>query len=386
MRVLQFLKTSVGATWALRQMTKLVDFGLDVHVALPAGGPLVDLYRSHGVTTHLFNADLPVRHPWSLQSHAREVRRIVEEVAPDVIHSHFVGTTLSLRFALGRNHPIPRVFQVPGPLHLEHAFFRTLDVFSAGQSDYWLASCRWTQAEYESIGIPSKRLGISYYSLDRTFGSGSRKGRLREELNLSPHSRIVGMVAYMYPPKRYLGQMRGLKGHEDFFDALAPLLRSDPDLVGVVIGGEWGGGSSYERSLTERGRALCGSRLHFLGTRNDVSELYPDLDLVVHPSHSENLGGALESLTLGVPTIATRVGGFPDLVIDGETGWLVEPRSPQALSEAIKTALSDSTLRLRLASNGQVHAKRLVDLDEAANQVVEMYERMLSNRFVATAT
>ena len=76
-------------------------------------------------------------------------------------------------------------------------------------------------------------------------------------------------------------------------------------------------------------------------TRSDVAELYSDLDVVVHPSRSENLGGALESLALGVPTIATNVGGFPDLVTHHETGWLVPPKSPTHITGAIMDAFSD---------------------------------------------
>ena len=79
-------------------------------------------------------------------------RRLVRDVAPDVIHSHFVGTTLTMRWALGANSTIPRVFQVPGPLHLEHPLYRRAEISSAGTADYWIGSCRWTCDEYSNDG------------------------------------------------------------------------------------------------------------------------------------------------------------------------------------------------------------------------------------------
>src|SRR5690606_19765540 len=126
----------------------------------------------------------------------------------------------------------------------------------------------------------------------------------------------------------YIGQKKGIKGHEDFFEAVAQSMKQNSKIKAVVIGGAWEGAEEYEQQLINMGKQLCGDNIHFLGSRPDVPELYADIDLVMHPSYSENLGGAAESLLLEVPTIATRVGGFPDVVIDGETGYLVNVASP----------------------------------------------------------
>src|SRR5690606_31044154 len=109
----------------------------------------------------------------------------------------------------------------------------------------------------------------------------------------------------------------------------------------VFVGGAWNKAYSYEKQIREYAERKGGDRFVFLGTRNDVLELYPDFDVAVHPSHSENLGGAVESLLLKVPTIATNVGGFPDIVIDGETGWLVPPGRPDKLAEKILVTLDN---------------------------------------------
>jgi glycosyltransferase involved in cell wall biosynthesis len=375
MRVLHLLKTAVGATWALRQMRQLVELGVDVHVVLP-DGPLVPQYRAAGITTHLDQFDLPLRRPQSWPGLFARLRALANSVQPDIIHSHFVGTTLTMRLALGRSHPIPRLFQVPGPLHLEHPFFRRAEIASAGPADSWIGSCRWTCDRYLQSGIVPQRVFLSYYGIDTDSFVPAAPGTLRTELSLTPEQRIVGMVAYMYAPKRYLGQSRGLKGHEDLIDALALVRQQQPGVIGVFIGGAWNNAVGYEQQVRAYAQQRLGDAAMFLGTRHDVAALYADFDVVVHPSHSENVGGAAESLLLAVPTISTNVGGFPDVVIPGETGWLVPPRSPSHLAAAISTALSDGTQAHTLAAQGQRHIRHLFDVRRTAREIHDIYAAM----------
>jgi glycosyltransferase involved in cell wall biosynthesis len=379
LKVLHLVKTSIGARWAFLQMRELVKLGVEAHVALPPGGPLAPEYEAAGITIHPLQLDFPIRNPWRCPKVFGELRNLVSRVGPDIIHSHFVGTTLTMRLALGKTHPIPRIFQVPGPLHLEHPFFRWAEILTGGRLDYWIGSCKWTCERYRKSGISQDRLFLSYYGTDLDSFNRCEKGKLRKELGIEANIKIVGMVAFMYPPKWFLGQTRGLKGHEDLIDALAICLKTEPNIIGVFIGGAWPHHAvAYENRVRAYGRKRCGGRAIFLGTRNDVPELYPDLDVVVSPSHSENVGaGAVESLFCAVSTIATNVGGFPDLVRQGETGWLVPPRAPAQLAETILEALRDPVRSHRMAVRGQSLAKQLFDVKETARQVSEIYNEII---------
>lgn len=377
MRVLHLIKTPVGAGWALRQIRELVKLGIEVHVALPGGGSMVGKYNDAGATEHLLQTDFPTRAPWRFPDLAARLSALVRDVQPDIIHSHFVGTTLSMRLALGRGKTIPRVFQVPGPLHLEHAFFRKAELATAGQSDFWIGSCQWTCDCYAKSGIDGDRIFLSYYGTDLDLYTPKSPGKLRNELGLGPKCKIIGMVAFMYAPKRYLGQKRGLKGHEDLIDAFKICLEKHPDLRCVIVGGPWNNAVKYEAALHRYARERCGDRVIFLGTRHDVPDLYADFDVVVHPSLSENVGGAAESCLLGVPTVATRIGGFPDLVRDGETGWLVPPRNPEAIAGAIQDALNHPDEAQKRAMVGQQLAQNLFDVRKTANDVKHIYEQIL---------
>jgi glycosyltransferase involved in cell wall biosynthesis len=182
----------------------------------------------------------------------------------------------------------------------------------------------------------------------------------------------------MYAPKRFLGQTRGLKGHEDFFAALRLVRQVMPRVHGVVVGGAWGSGARYEKQLRSLGNEMCHGFLTLLGTRSDVPSLYPDLDLAVVASHSENVGGAVEPLLSGVPVVATNVGGLPDLIIPGKTGWLVPPRNPKALAAAILDALRNPEEARARALAGQTRARFMFDVEATARSVANAYETVLA--------
>ena len=83
MRVLHLLKTSEGGTWAFRQMRELVKSGVEVHVAMPLNGKLVDAYKEAGIIVHSWECSLG-----GVVSSCSKLREIVKRVAPDIIHSH----------------------------------------------------------------------------------------------------------------------------------------------------------------------------------------------------------------------------------------------------------------------------------------------------------
>jgi glycosyltransferase involved in cell wall biosynthesis len=389
MTVLHVIKTSVGASWAYRQVGVLLELGAHVFVLLPDERGFEERARSYeraGAKVIKADVDVPIRSPWLIPGRLHLIRDIVARVQPDVIHSHFVGPTYLFRLALGRNHPTPRIFQVPGPLHLERGPFGRIDVGLAGDADYWIGSCALTCRLYRALGVPADRVFKSFYgAVIEDFPFHNRTGRLRRELGVDADTTLVGMVAYMYPPKRHLGQWVGLKGHEDFIDAMAIVTRAAPHIRAVVIGGPWGGADWYARALRRRADHGCGGAVAFTGFRSDVGEIYGDLDVVVHPSLSENLGGASESLLAGVPTIASNVGGLPDIVIDGETGWLVPPRDPRRLADCILQVANQPEEARRRADRGRTLTAHALDIRRTAREVYGIYRCILDGRAAPAA-
>jgi glycosyltransferase involved in cell wall biosynthesis len=379
MRVLHVVKTVNGAWWAARQAEVLARLGIDIHVAVPPGdGETLPFWRKFASTIHTVDLNLPLKRPWAVPAMCAAARRLVDDIHPDIIHSHFVGTTILLRFALGLKHPIPRVFQVPGPLHLEHAAPRFVEIRTAGPADYWIASSRAIVARYLAAGVAPARLSLSYYGLPALLPAPT--GYLRQRLGIRPDQKIVGNCNLIYPPKRYLGQFVGLKCHEDVIDALGLVLKARNDVIGVLIGGTFGtSNKKYENSLRKRAEVAGRGKILMPGyfSPEEVHRSWPDFDCAVHVPLCENCGGVVDPLDTGVPTIASRVGGLPEVVIDGVTGVTVAVHDVPAIARAVLDVLDRPGHYRGMAEAGRRLVRSTFDLQKTAAEVVRIYRRIL---------
>ena len=380
MRVLHVVKTVDGAKWAVDQVHELVAMGVEVHVALPClSGRFMEQWRASGAQLHALAMDFPAAAPWRLPSLLQAVRELVGRIKPDLIHSHFFGTTIVLRYALGRDHPIPRLFQVPGPLHLEHAFFRRWELSSAGSCDYWVGSSRCILAHYRQQGISTDRLFLSYYGSYVEKTADADRGSLRSSLGISDNDKVIGNINYLYPPKWYLGQTKGLKRHEDVIDALGLVLARRSDVVGLLVGGQWGGGSGYEMRLRQRAAEVGYGRIIMPGCMafGAVQGAWADFDLAVHVPASENCGGVVEPLLAGIPVIASRTGGLPEVIVDDVTGLLVESGNVEQLAGMMMKALDQMEDCRRMAHNGRELVMHMFDVRRTAVEVKGIYCHLL---------
>jgi glycosyltransferase involved in cell wall biosynthesis len=387
-RVLQVVKTTNGAAWAAWQAAVLVRLGIDVHVALPAASGLnYDDWVNAGATIHLADLDFPVAAPWRIPGALTAARRLVDQVKPDVIHSHFVGPTLTLRHALGKHHAIPRLYQVAGPLHLEHALFRTADITSAGPGDYWICSSRCIRRLLERHGVAGDRLFLSYYGWELAKYSRQRTGILRDRLGIRTGETVVGNISWLYPPKYFLGQRLGLKCHEHMIEALGMVVRERRDVVGVLVGGAYGKAGWYEERLQRQALRAGNGRILMPGhlPSSVVQDAWPDFDCAIHVPLSENCGGVLEPLYAGVPTIAARVGGLPEVVIDDVTGKLVPWGTPALLAAAINDVLDDMPHYRALASQGHALVNVMFDVRRTAGEIAAIYQFVLGRSAVRPA-
>jgi glycosyltransferase involved in cell wall biosynthesis len=380
MRILHVVKTADGAWWAANQAAELVRRGLDVHVALPSGeGRAVPYWRNAGVRIHVADLDFPARAPWRLAATARSIRRLVHEVEPDIIHSHFFGTTMLLRRALRSSYRSPIIFQVAGPLHMEHAPYRNWDIRSAGPNDYWVASSRCIHNHYRHAGVSSEKLFLSYHGGSSSELAQQRTNNIRSRLGIPRDALVLGNINFMYPPKRFLGQSVGLKCHEDIIDALALITNERPDVVGVFVGEAPFNASWYEKRLRDRAFRKAGDRLRFTGflPRPEIVQGWQDFDVAVHVPLSENCGGVLEPLLAGIPVIGGRVGGIPELVIDGITGKLVPPRNPLLLAEAVRDVLAALQQYRDLAAVGRSLVRTMFDVSRTSGEIYQIYRHVL---------
>jgi len=202
---------------------------------------------------------------------------------------------------------------------------------------------------------------------------------LRKRLGIDDGTKIVGNANFIYPPKWYVGQRTGLKAHEDVIDALGLVVRQRPDVTGVLIGGTFKGSRWYERQLQARAGKAGGGRILMTGyvPLEEIQRMWPEFAVAVHVPISENCGGVVEPLMAGVPTIAGRVGGLPEVVMDGLTGSLVGIRNPSALAKAILTVLDDEEHYRGLALTGRGLVKTMFNVERTAREIFDIYRHIL---------
>ncbi len=172
----------------------------------------------------------------------------------------------------------------------------------------------------------------------------------------------------------YVGNFHSeVKGHAPLLQAAALFAPGEIELRLVGSG-----------RLEESMRALAGelglmNRVRFLGQRADVRDLLADSDVFVMPSSSEGCPHALlEAMACGVPVVATRVGGIPEIVEDGRSGLLVPPNDPVALRDGLRSVLADDDLRVALSAAARCRVEEAFDEASAAARMGEQYALALS--------
>jgi len=210
----------------------------------------------------------------------------------------------------------------------------------------------------ETIGV-KKPITQIYNGVDADFFSPSNGVRkIRGELDIPPGAFLMGIV----------GRLDPIKNHETLFRAFGTLRERLPDVHLLVIG------DGPERKRLE---ALAGDGVFFLGNRLDVPEILRTLDVFVLSSRNEGISKTiLEAMATAVPVVATHVGGNPELVEHGRTGFLVEPGDFQAMASAILRYADNPELRI---AHGQTGRKRVLEnftIEKMVRSYEEVYRRV----------
>ncbi len=134
------------------------------------------------------------------------------------------------------------------------------------------------------------------------------------------------------------------------------------------------------RPAVEAAAAGAGSRLRFLGAREEIMTVYHAADAVVVPSLSEGQSlTALEAMSCGLPVVASRVGGLPEVIVEGESGLLAPPGDPVALGAALRRLAADPPLRQALGAAGRRRVEAMFTVDRMLNRLVDLYEKTMAS-------
>jgi glycosyltransferase involved in cell wall biosynthesis len=196
-----------------------------------------------------------------------------------------------------------------------------------------------------TLADPS-RMRVIHSGIDPArFTPRQQPGRLRRELGLPADHGLVGNVAALTQQKDYFTFLRTVAALGEGFPAQ------------FVIMGEGQQAAELKAYMTTLGVA---ARVTFLGFRDDIEAVLPELDLLLFPSEKEGLGTTLlDAMAAGVPIVATEVGGIPEIVHHEQTGLLAPVRDAEGLATQVRRLMgAEPDLRLRLISQGQALAQQ----------------------------
>lgn len=203
------------------------------------------------------------------------------------------------------------------------------------------------------------------------FTPAQDKIALRRDLGLPEHQKLVGCF----------GRVRHQKGTDVFVDAMLRLMEKHPDAMGIILGQATQKHQGFEQNLKDKvAQAGYADRIRFLGVKpyEETAKFYAALDVFCAPQRWEGFGlTPLEAMAAGTPVVATKVGAFEELVVDGETGFIVETGSVEAMAKNLGHLLSQPKTREAFAQNAHQHVSAHFDLGGEAKKLLEIYNRLL---------
>jgi len=218
----------------------------------------------------------------------------------------------------------------------------------------------------EAERLPRRKMIVIGHGVDGASPAVPRP-RARLAPGLPPFDPLLGAIGRLSPEK----------GQSVLLRSLPAILAAFPQ-AGLVLVGEGRSRSELEREALRLGIA---DRAVFLGFRRDVPELLGAIDLFVQPSIYEGFGmSLLEAMAAGLPIVASRVGGIPEVVQDGATGVLVPPQDPEALAAAVVRLLRDRAGARRLGEAAARRVRERHSLQAVAARVDALYREVLEKK------
>lgn len=333
-----------------------------VIVCIHSAGPIGEEIRKTGVEFHVLGLNPGWRHPF----HLIRLERALTDLRAEIVHTFLLTASLYGRLAamLAR---VPiiigtevNIYEHKQPRHIkaERWLMANTDsvVVSAGSvRDFYI----------DQVGADPSSIEVIYNAVDWSQLATTRlRDDMRNDLRLAADTPVAGIIA----------RLTEQKAHAVLFQAMA----STPGLerLHLVVVGDGHLRAQLEKAAGDLGIA---DRVRFLGARRDLGNLLSALDMFVMPSLWEGLPLSMVlAMGAGLPVVATRVAGIPEVVDDGQSGLLVPPGDAPALGAALAQLVHRPELRRALGAAAQASVLPRYGVDGYVSSITALYDRLLT--------
>lgn len=315
-------------------------------------------------------------HPLRDWQSYRSIKRTLRVFRPEVVHTHSGKTGLLGRMAA-------TALRVPAVVHTVHGapfhpyqsrgaqhFFQFCERYAARRCHAMISVAdAMTQLMLDANIAPPEMFTTIYSGMDVEpfLQANERREEVRARFGFHEDDLVVGKIARLFH----------LKGHEDVIAAARLVIEQYPQLQFLLVGD----GLLRPQLEAQIAEAGLSNHFHFTGLvpPQQIPELIGAMDLVVHASLREGLARVLpQALIAGKPVISYDIDGAREVVLPGETGYLLAPRDVAAMAQALAELASDAALRERLGDEGQARFTEQFRHQTMTAQIRALYERLLA--------
>lgn len=343
----------------LNELVTMRERGHELAVVSRPGARIIDRAKEAGFATFAVDMRGAIDFPAMFR-----LRSVMKQFQADIVNTHSGRDTqlagMAARSILGRRPRIVRTRHLALPITSKFTY--------SVLPDHVVTVSKFVENFLVESGVPRDVIttiptGVDFARYDRA----AVQGNLREELGLPADALLIGTVAIL----------RVKKGHNEILDAAPEVLRRFPK-AHFVFAGDGPQTANLKARIAAEG---LDERVHLLGLRRDVTNVLASLDVFVLPTHQEALGTAfIEAGAMGLPAVATRVDGVPEVIQDGQTGLLVPPLDGKALIEPICRLLADPIFRQSMGVNANEFVHRKFAREVMAEGMERLYGRLLEAR------
>jgi L-malate glycosyltransferase len=302
-------------------------------------------------------------------SAAWRLARLVKQLKPDVIHAHDPHGVAMAALALSMSTQVAKPPLVAARRVDFHIKGNALSRWKYRQVDCFICASNAIRQILIADGVSDDRAVTVYEGIDLVRVAAAPPANLHADLWLPHDAPIVGNVAALVPHK----------GQRHLIDAAAIVLKQVPD-ARFVIAGEGALRPMLERQIKER---RLEKHVFLVGFRPDILSVHKAFDVFVMSSVTEGLGTSLlDAMACGKPIVATRAGGMPEVVVEGLTGLLVEPRDDEAMAAAIVRLLRDRALRREMGAAGEARVQEQFSSERMVQETLAVYQRVAAHAHV----